>query len=332
MIRNHLLEKSLIEREGTDRMYKQAVVKGCTNRKKTRNVSNTWLEIKKNKSIYLYISPFYILFLIFGLFPILYSIVLSFQKWDGISEPQFVGLSQFQMMLKDIDFWKSILNTFIIWFESTVPMLVFALIIAFLINSKFIKGREVYRVLYFLPNVTSVVAVAIVFATLFGNKYGLLNYFLTKLGLSPIEWLKVPKWLQVAISSMVVWRWTGYNAIIYLAGLQKIPTNLYEAAKIDGATGVQTFFKITIPLLNPVIIFTVITSTIGGLQLFTEPQVLIGDGGGPGGGGMTIVLYLYRQAFVKHSFGYAATISWGLFFIIAVFSIINWLVVRRQAD
>ena len=327
-----MLEKYSIEMEGTDHMYKKVVAKEYTNNKKIKNVSHTWSEIKKNKSVYLYISPFYVLFLVFGLFPILYSIVLSFQKWDGISKPEFVGFSQFQMLLKDGDFWKSIVNTFIIWFESTVPMLIFALIIAFLINSKFIKGREVYRVLYFLPNVTSVVAVAIVFATLFGNKYGLLNYFLTKLGLSPIEWLKVPKWLQVAISSMVVWRWTGYNAIIYLAGLQKIPTSLYEAAKIDGATGVQAFFKITIPLLNPVIIFTVITSTIGGLQLFTEPQVLIGDGGGPGGGGMTIVLYLYRQAFVKHSFGYVATISWGLFFIIAIFSIINWLVVRRQVD
>lgn len=289
-------------------------------------------EIYKNRSIYLYISPFYILFLIFGLFPIIFSIFLSFQNWDGIGEMKFVAFRQYYYLINDADFWKSILNTLIIWVESTIPMLFFALVIAFLLNAKFLEYRDFYKVSYFMPNVTSIVAVAIIFTTLFGNKFGLLNYGLTILGLKPIEWLNSPFWLQIAIASMVFWRWTGYNAIIYLAGLQKIPTDLYEAAIIDGASIVQTFFKITVPLLNPVILFTVITSTIGGMQLFTESQVLVGDTGGAGGGGMTIVLYLYRQAFIRHSFGYASAISWALFILIAAFSMINWFAVQRKKD
>ncbi|MEG1687159.1 MAG: sugar ABC transporter permease, partial [Angelakisella sp.] len=212
---------------------------------------------------------------------------------------------------------------------STVPMIILALIIAFLLNTKKLTGTHVYRSLFFLPNVTSIVAVAIVFSTLFGNKYGLINFLLTSCGLEAQPWLKQPALLQVAISSMGVWRWTGYNAIIFLAGLQKIDYSLYESARIDGASTFKVFWKIALPLLNPVIMFVVITSTIGGLQIFTEPQVLVGNNGGAGGGGMTIVLYLYRQAFIRTSFGYAAAVSWMLFFIIGIFSLLNWFLVNK---
>lgn len=292
------------------------------------NSRNMWREVWKNRFIYLYISPFYILFLVFGAFPIIYSFVLSFNKWDGIGKMQYVGLRQYQALLQDHDFLQSILNTFIIWVESTIPMLFFALVIAFLLNAKDLAGKEMYKTFYFLPNVTSIVAVAIIFGQLFGN-YGIINFVLTKLGLHPIEWRNVPAGIQVAISSMVFWRWVGYNAIIYLAGLQRIPTDLYEAAIVDGATRIQTFFKIVIPLLNPIILFTVITSTIGGLQLFTESQVFVGNGGGPDGGGMTIVLYLYNEAFVRNLYGYASAIAWALAVIIVVFSAINWFATKQ---
>lgn len=282
-------------------------------------------------ALYLAISPFYILFAIFGLFPILFSFYLSFQNWNGIGEMQFVGFAQYQFMVSDPNFWKSIVNTFQIWFLSTVPMLFLALVIAFMLNQQ-IRGRGAYRIAYFIPNVTSIVAIAIIFGSIFSNQFGLLNAALQALGLETVEWLNTPWGIKLAIAAMVIWRWTGYNAIIYLAGLQAIPTELYEAARVDGASWTQVFFRITIPLLRPIILFTVITSTIGGMQLFTEPQVLLGNGGGPGNEGQTMVLYLYQQAFINNNFGYGAAIGWGLFVIMILFSIINWRLVQGAGE
>ncbi|SDS50712.1 carbohydrate ABC transporter membrane protein 1, CUT1 family [Paenibacillaceae bacterium GAS479] len=285
-------------------------------------------QIWKHRKEYLAISPFYILFAIFGMFPILFSMYLSFQKWDGIGTMTFNGLNNYQFMITDPAFWKSVGNTLLIWVYSTIPMLFFALIVAFLLNGAFLKFRTFFRIGYFLPNVTSLVAVAIVFSTLFSNNYGLLNYLLSLIGVSPVEWLNKPWGVQLAISLMIVWRWAGYNAIIYLAGLQSIPTVLYEAAKMDGASSAQSFFRITIPALRPIILFTVVMSTIGGMQVFTEPQVLAGNDGGPSGGGLTIVLYLYREAFLNNYFGYGSAVGWGMFVLIALFSILNWRVVQ----
>lgn len=285
-------------------------------------------QIWKHRKEYLAISPFYILFAIFGLFPIAFSMFLSFQKWDGIGEMTYNGLNNYQFMLTDPEFWRAVGNTLLIWIYSTIPMLFIALVVAFLLNASFVRFRTFFRIGYFLPNVTSLVAVAIVFGMVFSNNYGLLNYMLSLLGLNSVEWLNTTWGIQLAISVMVIWRWAGYNAIIYLAGLQSIPTVLYEAAKIDGATGIQSFFRITIPNLRPIILFTVITSTIGGMQIFTEPQVLVGNDGGVSGGGMTIVLYLYREAFVNNYFGYGAAVGWGMFLLIALFSIVNWKMVQ----
>jgi cellobiose transport system permease protein len=278
--------------------------------------------------IYLAISPFFILFLIFGLFPIGFALFLAFQSWDGIGPMRYVGLDQFHYLVTDPTFRKSLWVTLQIWVISTIPMLALALVLAFLLNQE-IRGRSLYRVAFFIPNVTSLVAIAIIFASIFGNQFGLLNAFLRGVGLDRVEWLNDAWGIKIAIATMVVWRWTGYNAIIYLAGLQAIPGDLYEAAKLDGATQWNIFRDITIPLLRPVILFTVITSTIGGLQLFTEPQVLVGNSGGPGNEGLTMVLYLYQQAFVQDQFGYGAAIGWGLFVIIVAFSIMNWALIGR---
>lgn len=303
---------------------------GSHTRREKRGTTSAWAEIWKQRSVYLAISPFYVLFAVFGLFPILFSLYLAFHRWDGIGEMTFNGLNNFRYMFTDSEFWQAVGNTFVIWVFSTIPMLFFALIIAFLLYAPFVRFRTLFRVGYFLPNVTSIVAVAIIFGALFANEFGFLNYVLKLFGLSAVQWLNVPWGIQIAISSMVIWRWTGYNAIIYLAGLQSIPQVLYEAAKIDGASVVQAFFRITIPLLRPVILFTVITSTIGGMQLFTEPQVLVGNDGGAGSSGMTIVLYLYRESFIKNYFGYGAAVGWGMFIIIALFSILNWKLVQRK--
>ncbi|WP_154793149.1 carbohydrate ABC transporter permease [Occultella kanbiaonis] len=278
---------------------------------------------------YLAVSPFYLLFLVFGLFPIAFSIFLSFQDWDGIAPMRFVGLAQYQFLLSDPRFWNAVGNTFLIWFMSTIPMLFLALVLAFLLHQN-IRFKGFYRVAYFLPNVTSMVAMAIVFGSIFSDSFGIVNSALTAIGLDQVPWLSSEWGIKVTISAMVIWRFTGYNAIIYLAGLQAIPTELYDAAKVDGANTWRIFSSITVPMLRPVILFTVITSTVGGLGLFTEPQVLLGDNGGVGEAGMTIVLYQYNQAFTQFDFGYGSAIAWALFIIASVFAIINWRLIRER--
>ncbi len=291
---------------------------------------DTWREVKKNKGAYLLISPFFLIFLIFGVFPLLFSFYLALSSWDGIGNMEFVGLRNFEFLVRDSIFWKSIANTLIIWFLSTLPMIILALVIAFLLNSAFVKFSGLYKTLYFLPNVTAIVAVAIVFSVIFAPSYGLINYFVTLFGFEAIDWRNNSVAVKLSISAMIIWRWTGYNAIIFLAGLQKISGDLYEAARIDGANTFEIFTKITIPLLKPVLLFVVITSTIGGMQTFVEPQLLVGNTGGAGGGGLTIVLYLYQQAFVKNLYGYGSAIAIGLFVLIMLFSLINWKVIQRK--
>lgn len=295
----------------------------------TRSGFQRWRD--RYLGIYLSIAPFFILFLIFGVFPIGFSLYLSFQSWDGIGEMTFIGLEQYRYLVTDEQFLKSIWVTILIWIISTIPMLVMALGLAFLLNQS-LRGKAIYRVAYFIPNVTSLVAIAIIFASIFGNEFGLLNAALQGIGLDRIQWLNEPWGIKIAIATMVAWRWTGYNAIIYLSGLQAINNDLYEAARVDGATQWNLFKDITVPLLRPVILFTVITSTIGGLQLFTEPQILVGDSGGPGNEGLTMVLYLYEQAFIQNQFGYGAAIGWGLFAIIVVFSIVNWRMIGTGGE
>ncbi|ATP40416.1 cytochrome C biogenesis protein [Solibacillus sp. R5-41] len=298
--------------------------------KTIRNNARLWHDIKKNKMAYLFISPFFILFFIFGVYPLLFSLYLSLSSWDGIGEIKFIGLRNFELLMTDPVFWKSISNTIIIWFMSTIPMIIFALTIAFLLNSTFVKFNNLFKTLYFLPNVTAIVAVALVFGVIFSPNYGLVNYLLSLLDLNAVDWHGNSIGVKIAIASMVIWRWTGYNAIIFLAGLQNINTELYEAAKIDGASTFDIFTKITIPLLKPVLLFVVITSTIGGMQIFTEPQILVSSNGGPGQGGMTIVLYLYQQAFTKNLYGYGSAVAVSLLVIIMLFSLINWTLVQRK--
>jgi cellobiose transport system permease protein len=284
---------------------------------------------KDHISSYLYISPFFILFGVFGVFPILFTAYISFHKWNILGTKEFIGLQNYKWLLTDPLFWKSIANTFSIWFLSTVPQLFIALVLAFILNQAFVKGKQFFRLAVFLPNITSVVAVAIIFEAIYGKHYGILNYTLSFVGIEPINWKASVLGTHVAISSMVMWRWTGYNAIIYLAALQSIPKDLYEAATIDGASKVQQFFSITIPMIRPMIIFTVILSTIGGMQIFAEPLMFSGPGGGSVDQGLTVTLYLYEEAFVRSSFGYASAIAWVLFIIIVLFSLVNLFLTKR---
>ncbi|CAL9629302.1 Lactose transport system permease protein LacF [Streptomyces sp. enrichment culture] len=288
--------------------------------------------------LYAAISPFYLLFLCFGLVPVGFSLYLSFHRWDGLGAMEWAGLAQFRYLIGDTDFWSSIGNTLVIWALATFPMIFLAMVTAVMLNSA-VRFKNVYRFAYFLPNVTSIVAVAIVFGSVFSTNFGLMNALLQAVGLDQVAWLNTPWGIKVAIATLMTWQWTGYNAIIFLAGLQTIPGELYEAARIDGAGPVQTFFRVTLPLLRPTLLFVLVVSTVTGLQSFAEPQVLLQTtanestfSGGPDHAGRTMVLYFFQQTFDNNDFGYGAAVAWGIFLVVVLFSIINWRLVRRRGE
>jgi cellobiose transport system permease protein len=284
---------------------------------------------------YVSISPFFLVFVGFNLIPVIFTLYLAFQRWDGLGDMQFAGLDQFRYLWADPVFWHALRNTVVIWIFATFPMLFVALVIAAMLNAG-VRFASFYRIAYFVPNVTSLVAITLFFFAVFSSSNGVVNATLHWLHLPEVPWMSNPWAIKVVIALLMSWQWTGYNAIIYLAGLQAIPTQLYEAARMDGAGPVQIFFRITIPLLRPIILFTLIVSTVTGLQSFTEPQVLFGstasvnpNSGGPGQAGMTLMLYFYHQAFDNNDYGYGAAIVWALFLLILLFVVINWRLVTR---
>lgn len=282
-------------------------------------------EATKDKiSAYLYISPFFIIFAIIGLYPAVFSLYLAFQNWNGLGDMTFVGLHNFNIVLHDPTFWKALYNTIVMGIMGTAPQIIVGIILAFILNQAYLKFKNAFRAMIFLPYITSMVAVALVFGVFFSsNDTALANYILNLFGMDSVAW-KTSEWgAKIAISIMVFWRWIGYNTIIYLAGLQSIPKDLYEAARIDGAGVVQQLRYITIPLLKPFIVLTVFFSTVGALQLFTEPTVFLGAQAFSRTEAMTVVMYLYRDAFSLQSFGTGSATAVILLFIIVVASAIN---------
>jgi cellobiose transport system permease protein len=285
---------------------------------------------------YLFVAPFFVVFGIFGLFPLIYTGYVSLTGWrsdtDG-SQHNFVGLDNYVALWHDQFFWNAFRNTVGIGLISTVPQLLLALGLAHLLNYR-LRGRTLFRMGVLLPNVTSVAAVTIIFTQLFGRDYGLINWVLGLFGVDHTEW-QAGSWSSwIAISVIVTWRWTGYNALIYLAGMQAIPFDLYESAALDGASRWRQFRSITIPMLRPTIIFTVIVSTIGALQLFGEP-LLFNTSQTPTSGGsqhqfQTLAVYTYDQFWQKYKYGYGSAISWALFGIILIFVSINLFMARRM--
>lgn len=292
---------------------------------------------------YVFISPFYLLFAIFGVFPILFSLYLSFHRWDIVSPMQWVGWENYQFLIEDEWFWQSIGNTIKLGLMGAVPQHIIALVLAFMLNSGVLHYPNFFRTAYFMPYITSTVAVTLIFGVIFGTRYGALNYALSPLRnlewfqwlLSflkldfPIEWLGRAHSIKPTLALVSIWRWTGWNMILYLAGLQAIPHELYEAARVDGATTKDLFFKISLPLLRPMITFAVTMSVIGSMQAFDEPFVLLGSSGGVKQAGLTTVLYLYRTSFEWMDFGTGAAMSYLLFVLIIVFSAINLKLFRR---
>jgi cellobiose transport system permease protein len=283
-------------------------------------------------SPYLYIAPFFVVFGIFGLYPMVKTAWMSLHDWDMIGEHTFIGFGNYADLVKDDYFWNAVVNTLGIFVVATVPQLALALFLANLLNRTRLRARTLFRMAIFVPNITSVAAVAIVFAMLFQRDFGVVNWVLGLVGVDPVDW-DAQRWSSwTAIAFMVDWRWTGYNALILLAGMQAIPRDLYEAAALDGASQWRQFWRITLPMLTPTFLFVVVLSTIGGLQLFTEPLVF-GNGNMRGGTQrefQTVAMYMYEKGINSlNTAGYGAAIAWALFVLIGIIAAVNFALVRR---
>jgi cellobiose transport system permease protein len=283
-------------------------------------------------SPYLYVAPFFILFALVGLFPLVYTFVVSLFDWHLLKgQGDFVGLQNFAEVLQDRFFWNSLFNTVSIFLLSAIPQLAVALFLAAMLDQN-LRARTFWRMSVLLPYVVTPVAVAMIFTNMFGEQYGLINNVLGNFGLDPVMWKSETLPSHIAIATMVNWRWTGYNALILLAAMQAVPRDLYESAALDGAGAMRRFFSITLPSIRPTMVFVVITSTIGGLQIFTEPRLFDpATAGGSQRQFQTTVLYLWEMAFQRQNFGKASTIAWLLFLIIVLFGLVNYLISRRIA-
>jgi cellobiose transport system permease protein len=283
---------------------------------------------------YLFIAPFFVLFAITGLFPLVYTAYVSLFDWElGADETPFIGVENYVTLATDSQFWNALVNTLSIFVLSSGPQVVVAVLLAVLLNTA-LRGRTAWRMGVLLPYVASLVALTIIFGDLFGPQYGMINNLLEFFGIDKIDWQADRWWSHVAIATMVNWRWTGYNALIVLAAMQAIPRDVYEAAIVDGASRVRQFFSITLPLLRPTLIFVIVTSTIGGLQIFTEPKLFAPAGSSNGGATnqyQTVVLYMYQSGFQSQDLGYASAMAWVLFLIIIAIAGINFLLTRRLA-
>jgi cellobiose transport system permease protein len=285
----------------------------------------------ESRAGYAFLSPFFILFGIFGLAPILFTVYVSFFNWDLLGTQEWVGLENYIELFQDSRFYQSLGNTLSIFLLSSVPQLIGALALAIVLNSKTLKLRTFWRAVILFPFITSTVAVAVVFGAMFADNGGMMNWALGFLGLAPIHWHADALAGQIVIALMVNWRWTGYNTLIFLAALQSIPGELYEAAEMDGASKWSQFLNITIPQIRPTIFFTVVTSTIGGLQIFAEPMQFGGGNysGGSSGQFRTMTLFLFDQAFAQLRLGYSSAIAIGLFLIIALIAGINFFISKK---
>ena len=275
------------------------------------------------------IAPFFIIFLIFGVAPVVYSVYIAFFKWDPLGTSEFNGLNNFIFLLQDSDFWLAIRNTFSIWALSTFPQMLMAISLAAILRNKRLKGKSFWRTIFLVPNITSIIAITIVFQQLFGRDYGIINSLIGLIpGAEHIDFIEgvIPSHIQIA--AMITWRWVGYNTLIFLASMLAIPDELYESASCDGATKWQQFRYVTLPSLRNTITFVLIVGTIGGLQVFAEPQQLGADGGSSKQF-LTLTLFLYNQAFLNNKYGYAAAIGIAITVIVLIISTINFFITRK---
>ncbi|MFD8742801.1 carbohydrate ABC transporter permease [Streptomyces sp. NPDC059616] len=275
---------------------------------------------------YLLIMPAVLGFAIFKAYPIVASLWISLTTGNGAGR-HFTGLDNYQRLLNDPLFWTALKNTALILVVQVPLMLGLALLIALGLNSTKVWLRPLWRLGVFVPSLTGLVAAGVMFSVILNRDAGLLNWVLSLFRIDRVNWLGSPFWARVGVVLVITWHYTGYNAVIYLAGLQGIPQELYEAAKVDGAGPIRRFVSITLPQLRPILLLTVVLSTIGTLQLFDEPYVL--TGGGPDNATLTVTMYLYNNGFKYFDFGYASALAYALALIVAV---LGFLQVRLMGE
>ncbi|CAM5239100.1 Sugar ABC transporter permease OS=Streptomyces tendae OX=1932 GN=GUR47_08465 PE=3 SV=1 [Streptomyces tendae] len=301
-------------------------------RKRRAKLSRRW-QRDIRWSPYAFVSPFFLLFVAFGLFPLIYTGWASLHTVEltAPTDMTWTGLDNYTRIFDDEFFWNAAKNTLWIGIISTVPQLLMAMGLAHILNYK-LRASTFYRVVMLAPYATSIAAASLVFVLLFGRDYGMINWVLDMVGLDKIDWQNGSWASKFAVSSIVIWRWTGYNALIYLAAMQAIPQDLYESAALDGASRWRQFIHVTLPSLRPTILFTVVVSTIGASQVFGEPLLFDANKGASGGSQhqfQTLGLYLYEQGWVNQHLGRASAIAWAMFLILIVIGILNAVISRR---
>ncbi len=285
--------------------------------------------IWEKRQIYLFISPFFILFLVFQLTPMVWSFYLSFHEWSGLGEPDFIGLGNYRFLLRDSVFHSALRNTLFYWVANALLIIPLALLLASLLNIRWLRGKRFVRTTVFLPYVTATVAVGLIFGMLFDFNSGLVNDILVRLGFSPVPWRTSVEWSKLPIVFLIVWRITPWHALILFSGLQAIPVELYEAATVDGAGALRRFFSITIPSLMPILFFSFITLTIDSFRIFTEPYVL--TQGGPANSSLSLVQYLYINGFSIFKLGLASAVGYALTLLLLLVSLAQVYAMRRQS-
>jgi multiple sugar transport system permease protein len=291
---------------------------------KTKEIKKSRIKMSTHEAIwgYIFLSPWILGMIFFTGGPIIASLILAFCRWDLITPPELVGLDNFIKIMSDPKFWKSLYNTFYYTIFAVPLGIIGSIIVALLMNQKW-RSVRLLRTIYYLPSVTAGVASAIIWMWLFNPDFGLINYFLGKLGIKGPLWLASEEWSKPALIIMSLWG-VGGNMIIYLAGLQGVPSQLYEAAEIDGANLFQKFTNVTLPMLTPVIFFNLIMSIVWSFQIFTQVYVMTQGQGGPADSTLVLVLYIYQKAFKFHQMGYASALSWILFIIILIATLIQF--------
>ena len=289
---------------------------------------------KRAKWGLIFCLPFLITFLIFQLYPILYSLYLSFTYQENSRTFVFTGLDNYQDLLHDAVFWKSVANTWKIWLMCFIPQLVSSLLLAVLLTQYRIRRAGFFRAVFYLPNLVTAASVGVLFAALFDWQTGSVNSILQSLGFieEKVNWMGSPAVAQCLTSFIQWWMWFGYSSILLTAGITAISQEIIDASVVDGASNSQRLFRITLPLLKPTMLYVLVTSLIGGMQIFDIPMTLTKGDGEPQKSLMTMVLYLYNMAFKNKDYSYGATISYGLFIIILLFSILFFKVLYGKKE
>lgn len=273
---------------------------------------------------YAFIAPFWVVFLTFSIYPVFLTLYYSFTNYTGSPGEEVVGFANYARLLTDTYFIEAFVNTIKIWGINFVLQIGLALALALLFSDLRLKlkGLAFFRSFFYLPNLITISSVALLFGILLDWQHGSLNMMLLKLGIisDPINWLSQPVTAQLSVSLILTWMWFGHSFIIVMAGVSGISQDFFEAAHIDGANRWQMFTNVTVPLLKPILLYIMITSLIGGLQLFDLPLLITDGVGAPDGALNTMVLYLYNQAFKYNNYGYASAVAYGLFLITLVFS------------